>query len=337
MKKSNRALMSAKIIFAVLVVSAAWFGYRYFQRVYYMHQTDKLMAVRQAETAKDPEVSVIMPTYNRAASLPRAINSILAQTYQNFELIVINDGAKDNTAEILYHYMLKDKRVKVINHWQNKGIIDGLNDGLHAARGKYIARMDDDDFSYEKRLEKQVEYLTQNPEITLVGSFIASGNPEYDQQWSYTNPDETKLMHYLGETPVCHPAIMVRRDFLQENNIKYRYDYIYAEDRPFYGDVLAAGGKISNVPEVLFHFRVHSSNSHEYYSKQDDSCYRYHMDYINLLLDVNMFEYLDKCRLLRKLSKYNEGHNWVSPQAIEVMRKRHKCVDEPQETEDEPA
>ncbi len=112
-----------------------------------------------------PAISVIMPTYNRAELLPRAINSILWQTYKDFEFIIVDDGSTDDTARLLKEYADKDKRIRILRNEKNKGIAYSRQRGLDAARGKYIAVMDSDDWSVPERLQKQIDFMDKNPEI----------------------------------------------------------------------------------------------------------------------------------------------------------------------------
>ena len=120
-----------------------------------------------------PLVSVIMSVYNGEKYLVQAIDSILNQTYQNFEFIIIDDCSTDNSSHILQEYAQKDSRIKIIKKEKNigiKGFIKNLNLGISIAKGKYIARMDADDISLPERFQKQVDFLENNPEITLVGA-----------------------------------------------------------------------------------------------------------------------------------------------------------------------
>ena len=108
-----------------------------------------------------PEVSVLMPIYNGARFLAEAIDSVLGQTFDDFELLAINDGSSDDTVEILARYGNRDSRVRIVDNGENVGLVASLNRGCDLARGKFIARMDQDDFSFPRRLAKQVKFLTE--------------------------------------------------------------------------------------------------------------------------------------------------------------------------------
>ena len=123
-------------------------------------------------THTSPLVSVIMLTYNRANLVPYAIQSILNQTYQNFELIIINDASTDNTSDIISKYA-KDPRIKIITNTTNKGIVYNRNLGIKLSQGKYISWLDDDDLAEKNKLEEQVKFLEKHQDITILGTQIS--------------------------------------------------------------------------------------------------------------------------------------------------------------------
>lgn len=203
-----------------------------------------------------PTVSVLMSTYNRSEALPHAIESILNQTYDDFEFIIIDDGSNDDTFEQLRYYAQKDPRIVLLRNEENRGLIYSLNRGLDVARGKYIVRMDDDDKSVPYRLERQVWAMESNPDITILGGGILGkkSKPEKPLGMPRINkPDEVELNTYFS-SGLAHPTIIIRRDFLEKNNIRYDSAYTYAEDCGLYKDVMAKGGRISSMKEGVLHF-----------------------------------------------------------------------------------
>lgn len=292
-----------KYLFGVILVvffCGCWFGFeRYFT----------------------PTVSVVMSTYNRSDLLPKAINSVLAQTYDDFEFIIINDGSTDNTVEVLKKYAKQDSRIKIITNSPNQGLITSLNKGLDVARGKYIARLDDDDMAFPNRFEKQVVFLEANPDIAVVGSWVSpigSTHPYSFQQ--ETDPERIKIMLYLGRVAVSHPSLMLRRDFLNQHNIRYRMGYEAAEDRPFYGEIISAGGQIASIPEPLTHYRNHGSNNPEYYQKQSVNTRRFHVAFINRFFPFNISEPFRKCDLLPKMIVANKTKKLVDQEVLEDIK-----------------
>ena len=266
-----------------------------------------------------PAISVVMSTYNRAAFLPRSIESILAQTFKDFEFIIINDGSPDETDKILSFFAKKDKRIRVITNEQNKGLIYSLNKGLEEARGKYIARMDDDDIALPNRFEKQYDFMEKNPDFAVVGSWI--GNPNNGKKWSFhneTDPDKIKMYLYVNIVPISHPASFLRRSFLNKHNIRYSYAYKAAEDRKFWLDIMDAGGKISNVPEILLLFRLHGTNPYEYYATQQANSRKFfHDEILTRFGTKEEFNGLDKCGIYRKIAVQNTKIKLISNALLE--------------------
>ena len=207
---------------------------------------------------KTPIISVVMSTYKESEEwLHSSINSILHQTYQDFEFIIINDNPERELNHIiLEQYVKKDSRVKVIENDKNRGLIYSLNKGLEASIGKYIARMDADDISMPVRFEKQISYLEEHPNCVVCGSFFKyfgdSSNMKTD--WIKENNDDLKAQLLVGSCFV-HPSVMIRRDILVNNNLKYDFSYVKAEDYALWS-ALASKGDFYNIPQVLLQYRL---------------------------------------------------------------------------------
>ena len=208
-----------------------------------------------------PLVSVIMSVYNGEKYLVQAIDSILNQTYQNFEFIIIDDCSTDNSSHILQEYAQKDSRIKIIKKEVNqglKGFIKNLNLGISLAKGKYIARMDADDISLPERFQKQVDFLENNPEITLVGAQLNLIN----EQNKITGEAIAALQHrdivkrITSQIQLFHPVIMFRKD----QNIQYREKFLYCEDYDLYLNLITQGKKLANLNEKLLHYRILESS-----------------------------------------------------------------------------
>lgn len=255
---------------------------------------------------RTPKISVVMSTYNREEFLPRAIDSVLNQTEKDFEFIIVNDGSTDKTSAILNEYALKDRRIVVLDNEQNKGLVFSLNRGLDAARGKYIARMDDDDISLPTRFEKQWNFMENQPELTVTGAWISSAfnlTPTSFQRG--TDPQKNAIDVYLGNVPIAHPSAFMRRGFIQKHKIRYNPTYKAAEDRKFWLDLLDAGGKIGNVPEVLVQMRIHISNSSEYYEEQARNTVRFRNEVRSKFLTQDDLG-LPDCMQLNKIAEWNK-------------------------------
>ena len=280
-----------------------------------------------------PKISVVMSTYNRATFLPRSIESILNQTFADFEFIIINDGSADNTAEILNKYAQQDSRIRIVSNETNKGLIYSLNRGLNEAKGKYIARMDDDDVALPTRFEKQYAFMEKNKDYAVVGSWVA--DPNNNQKWSFhdeTSPEMIKLFLYLNRVPISHPASFLRRDFLNKHNIRYNYIYKSAEDRKFWLDILDAGGKITNIPEVLLLFRLHASNPAQYYIEQNESSQKFfYNEILSRFGTKEEFKGLNTCAIIKKIKTKNQKLNLISSIGLESIIKKECPSDDSEE------
>lgn len=160
-------------------------------------------------------ITVLLPVYNGAADVERAIRSILSQTYTDFELLVINDGSQDASAEILDR--VKDRRLHVI-HQENRGLAATLNRGLAIAAGKYIARQDQDDLSHPDRLAKQLAYMEANPDCILLGTAadIWVEDTPTKRIHEHAQDHATLSFDLIFNNPFVHSSVMLRKDIVLE-------------------------------------------------------------------------------------------------------------------------
>lgn len=205
-----------------------------------------------------PVVSVVMPIYNAGRYLRPAVESVLAQTFRDFELVAVDDGSKDESLSLLQEYAAKDSRVKIVSR-PNTGIVGALNDGLAVARGEFVARMDADDICTPDRFEKQVAYLREHTECVLVGSQVllidpdgAALCPKRDTEYTHERIDAA---HLEGRWPLVHPTVMIRRSALTATG-GYRGKYQFLEDLDLFLR-LAEVGRLASLRDVLLHYRLH--------------------------------------------------------------------------------
>lgn len=208
-----------------------------------------------------PLISVVMPVYNAERYLREAVDSILAQSLADFELIAVDDGSKDGSKVILDDYARTDGRVHVVSR-PNTGIVGALNDGLAVARGEFIARMDGDDWVTPDRFEKQVAFLRAHPDHVCVGSYFNYMDADGALlKWNPRDIDpqaiEAALLRGDGGS-LIHPVVMFRRAALAQTGA-YRAEAQWVEDLDLYLR-LARVGKLSNIPEVLLHYRYHTQS-----------------------------------------------------------------------------
>lgn len=204
-----------------------------------------------------PRVSVIMGVYNvKSRDMAKeAIDSILEQTFKDFEFIICDDGSDNDTWSIISELVKNDTRVKMIRNAKNMGLAYSLNRCLEIADGEYIARMDADDISYINRLEKQVEFLDSNPEYALVSTCSDLFN-EKGICGARKRVEVPTKKDFLFGPPVIHAAMMARAEAVK-NCQGYRVDWdtVRAEDYDLFMRMYAAGYKIYNMQENLYKIR----------------------------------------------------------------------------------
>lgn len=199
-----------------------------------------------------PIISVLMPAYNAAEYIREAIDSILTQTFTDFEFIIINDGSTDSTEDIILSY--SDKRIKYYANECNLGIVKTLNRGIDLSNGRYIARMDADDVSMPDRLEKQVHLLDVNPQIVASGTLYTILGDGSNIPVDVATDTEDIRYDMAIYCQFAHSTMMIRKDTLDQYKLRYREEYKCAEDYKLWTELLQYGDMI-NIPEVLGYIR----------------------------------------------------------------------------------
>ncbi|WP_336514378.1 glycosyltransferase [Pollutibacter soli] len=206
---------------------------------------------------QEPVVSVVMPVYNSAAWLREAMDSILQQTFSDFELILIDDGSTDESASIIKSF--SDSRIRHLVNEKNRGLVFTLNRGIDEAKGKYIARMDGDDIAVDRRFERQVSYLDSHPEVDLIASVVLLIDDKGNKTGFWKEDKEMLSYEQLREfmpfnNCIAHPSIMARAGVLRD--FKYRQDQDQAEDYDLWLRLFAAGKIIHKIEEPLLLHRI---------------------------------------------------------------------------------
>lgn len=201
-------------------------------------------------TNYEVKISVVMPIYNTPDEwLKKAIDSILNQTYSNFEFIIIDDGSTNNAPSILKEYQEKDNRITVILG-EHKGISAALNKGLKASRGEYIARMDGDDIAFPERFEKQVKFLDENKDVSLCGTQIE----KFPKKKISKLPEKVKIIDLIKECLIAHPTVMFRRKDFEKYDLKYDENLQTSEDYDLWAKAVRYL-KLVNLKEILLYYR----------------------------------------------------------------------------------
>lgn len=201
-----------------------------------------------------PEISVCMPFYNAGSYLKESIASVLKQTFRSFELILVNDGSTDDSLQQLEAF--GDSRIRYISCPHD--FIHSLNTGLEAALGKYIARMDADDLMLPDRLQIQYDFMESHSDIVLCGTGMEYFGLDSGRYIPPVQTPEELAVQLVLSCPLAHPTWMMRRSIVEQYGIRYRADYIYAEDFKFCAD-LVRYGRLINIPQVLLKYRVSDS------------------------------------------------------------------------------
>lgn len=203
----------------------------------------------------NPLVSWLMPVFNSEKTLCMAMDSMLNQTYNTFEIIVINDASNDGSQSLLEEYARKDSRIKVYSNDENLGVANTLNKGLELCQGKYIARMDADDYSYPDRLEKQVKFMEENEDVAICGTNVCRVNKKKGLRVKTNWPTDSEEIRcrLLFNIQSVHPTIMFRADYIRDNGIKYPVSP--AEDYNLFATLISKV-KMANLSEVLLDYYV---------------------------------------------------------------------------------
>lgn len=207
---------------------------------------------------KSPKISCIMSCYERYDFLDEAVKSILAQTFPNFELIVVLEKAKNQDKIEKFLRAYDDPRIKVIRNRKKLGFSTSLNIGIDNADGQYIARMDDDDISIPQRFALQLAQFEKNPKIDIVGSNIQVFGRYSGEIFVYSKHCEIKAAT-LVTTPFMHPSVMMRKKFLNKNNLRYSLDY-FTEDYELWSRAVYLG-ETMNIPRSLVFYRSHGQQA----------------------------------------------------------------------------
>lgn len=206
-----------------------------------------------------PLVSVLLPVYNAESYVAEAIESILNQTYKNFEFIIVNDGSSDRSEEAILS--ISDERIRYYRNEVNLGLIGTLNKSISLSSGKYLARMDNDDISMPERLAKQVAFLEAHPEVGVLGTAFYNIDKagEIFSETAFPSCHQLLCWSLCFFSPLAHPTVMMRRELVQREG-GYKEGMVHCEDYDFWYR-LSSKTKLSNLQEVLFKLRKHEMNS----------------------------------------------------------------------------
>ena len=241
----------------------------------------------------NPLLTVLMPVYNAQKYIAESVESVLMQSFGDFEFLIIDDASTDQTVPILKSF--NDPRIKLIEKPENTGYTQSLNTGLKIAKGKYVGRMDSDDISLPNRFAKQLSFMESNPEVIVCGTqyeVMGKNNAVYLP----TNNAEIRLA-LLWANCLVHSSVMIRKNALIQSSVYYDALKEPSEDYDLWVRLLPIG-HLYNIPEVLVSYRIHyASVSRTRYKQQEEESVKVKLrllDYLNVHLDPEEQQVLTK-------------------------------------------
>ncbi|HTA27141.1 MAG TPA: glycosyltransferase [Bacteroidia bacterium] len=264
-----------------------------------------------AENIGYPKVTVLMSVYNGEKYIADAINSILNQTFTDFEFLIINDGSTDKSVSIIES--CKDARIRLVHNDNNLGLVKSLNKGVGLAKGEYIARMDSDDICIPERLEKQVKFLDENPDVSALATHIRLMNADGEETgyWDAdikTNSWEEIYNTIPKEDCIAHPTVVIRKSVISK--YLYRSAQKNVEDWDLWLRMVSDGLKIEKIDEVLLKYRIHfdsvtmNKNTPKTSQRKVNKCKQRFLRYQVSKLKINSFFFKVLYSWVRGLARY---------------------------------
>ncbi len=292
-----------------------------------------------------PDISVIMSVYNGETYLAEAIESVINQTFQNWELIIINDCSTDTTAEILADFSLRDKRIKVYTNEVNLKLPSSLNKAISLSCGKYIARMDADDICLPDRLEKQYKFMEERSDVALSSCrFLTVKNGVYASGGAGGRCDFGALKAMLlVANPILHPGVIAKSEIMKKLN--YDTTLTCTEDLELWTRMVMSNQKIEILPECLLIYRLHDKQitsttlerqhtevlkiEQKYYGsmlkEMDKGMAEFYISGIYFKENADIDKFLEYTKWLRSLTSKNFKKNMVNYALFEILAEYKRC------------
>lgn len=264
-----------------------------------------------------PKVSIMLCVYNAQAFISESINSIFQQSFQDYEVVIVDDGSNDETMNIINAY--GDKRIRLIHNKHD--YIGSLNKGLKACRGRYIARMDADDIMLPSRIETQMNFMEAHHDIAVCFSWAAlfGANDGTIGVYAREQINDANFWLLTGNLFI-HPTAMLRTEFIRNNGLRYKR-YQYAEDYKLWSDIARLGGGIYVIPKVLLNYRVsHNQVSYKHHQEQKNTKLRIQQEIAETLINCLPVERKnDILRTFNNLLKLNNQELLQGDEVISFM------------------
>ncbi len=291
------------------------------------------------------DISVIMSVYNGETYLREAIESVINQTFQNWELVIINDCSTDSTAEILAEFASKDERVKVYPNEVNLKLPTSLNKAISLSSGKYIARMDADDICLPDRFEKQYKFMEENSDVALSSCrFMTVKNGVYASGGAGGRCDFEALRAMLLVTnPILHPGVIAKAEVMK----KFNYDTTLTctEDLELWTRMIMENQKIQILPECLLIYRLHDKQitsttlerqhtevlkiEQKYYSallqEMDEEMQKFYISGIYFKENADVYKFIQYAKWLKRMAHKNFDKNTIEYALLEILAEYKRC------------
>ncbi len=266
---------------------------------------------------REPMVSVVMPVYNRENYVKEALDSVLNQSFQDFEIVVVDDGSTDKTPQILAQYAEKDNRIRVFTHETNCGVGCARNTAQSHANGKYLVIMDSDDVMVPQRLERQVRAMEENPDIdALTGRLVNLADP-FEQSWAerpfeyhISQPDNGFMVCLFFANCFGNVSSIIRHSFIKKHDIKYKEQVKVGEDYDYWLQMTINDGKLAYMKDVAVRVRRHNNRTMSNYKNVLDGTYVVKRRYFDMFdvknIDVKWdYSIKEKCDILSQMVATN--------------------------------
>lgn len=267
-----------------------------------------------------PTISIVMPAYNAAKYIRDAIDSIMCQSFTDFECIIVDDGSTDTTCDIIRAY--NDKRIVLLKNRHD--FIASLNLGMDAAQGKYIARMDADDIMHPDRLKIQHAIMEAEQSITVCGTWMqhfGKDIPPGNIAGSISGLVEYPLLQFLKGNFMFHPTALVQKDFWKENHLQYE-NYASAEDMKLWTEIAKLGGVFYIENQPLLYYRISETQvTNQKRNEQKATAEQILLETLNWLLDRNKDNYPEFEECFNVLIKLQEKELISFSGMLQILQK----------------
>ena len=252
-----------------------------------------------------PLLSVLMPVFNSERFVSEAIESILNQSFKDFEFLILDDASADKSIEIIKDYEKKDPRIKVFQNEKNLGVVESRNKLINLAKGRYIAWIDSDDIALENRFEEQIKFLDEHSEIGLVGTYpiIIDENGKETGKWLFeTDPQKLKIELFF-HSPFLSSSVIIRKNCLPQNFYDPRFPV--SEDFDLYSKI-SEHSETANIPEFLVKYRINSKglskSNTEKMEQLSVQVIKEHAERLGIKLEENTIKNLRKPKTSSKIA-----------------------------------